>query len=145
MWQIASISVHGAKYPKSNKVIFHMGGQLVKIMDQIRLDYTIYQFDMILLQNWILDKLHVMLRITDVLWRLVLDELKSRNTWGDRARNVIVEEMKHIDVKFHFWLKVGLNNWQYTSLMWQDKLIVLQHFNLAKLFPSSRAAQIRSL
>jgi hypothetical protein len=53
--------------------------------------------------------------------------------------------MKYIDVKFHFWLEVGSTNWQYTSLMRQDKLIVLQHFNLAKLFPNSRAAQIRSL
>jgi hypothetical protein len=118
-------------------------------MDQIRMDHTIYKghirpaiFDMILLQNWVPDELHVMLRITDVLWRLVLDELKSRNTWGDRTRNVIVEEMKYIDVKFHFWLKVVSTNWQYTSLMGQDKLIVLQHFNLAKLFPNSRAAQI---
>ncbi|CAB4429045.1 unnamed protein product [Rhizophagus irregularis] len=121
-------------------------------MDQIRIDHTFYQghiqpaiFDMIPLQNWVPDELHVMLRITDVLWRLVIDELKSRNTWGDKARNVIVEEMKHIDVKFHFWLEVGSTNWQYTSLMGQDKLIVLQHFNLAKLFPNSRAAQIRNL
>ena len=33
---------------------------------------------------------------------LVLDELRSRNTWEDKARDVIIEEMKHIGVKFHF-------------------------------------------
>ncbi|GES79267.1 hypothetical protein GLOIN_2v1792490 [Rhizophagus clarus] len=112
-----------------------------KTMDQVRENYTFYKghiqpaiFDMIPLQNWIPDELHIMLRITDVLWRLVIDELKSRNTWGDRARNVIIEEMKRIDVKFHFWLEVGSTSWQYTSLMGQDKLIVLQHFDLTKLF-----------
>ncbi|PKC62344.1 hypothetical protein RhiirA1_397698 [Rhizophagus irregularis] len=123
-----------------------------KTMDQIREDYTFYKghirpaiFDMIPLKHWVPDELHIMLRITDVLWRLVLDELRSRNTWGERARNVIIEEMKRIDVKFHFWLEVGSTNWQYTSLMGQDKLIVLQHFDLSKLFPYTRAAQIRSL
>ncbi len=45
--------------------------------------------------------------------------------------------MKRIGVKFHFWLKVGSTNWQYTSLMGQDKLIVLQHFDLTKIFPHS--------
>ena len=48
------------------------------------------------------------------------NELRSRNTWGDRARDVIVEEMKRIDVKFYFWLEVGSTNWQYTSLMGED-------------------------
>ncbi|GET54092.1 hypothetical protein GLOIN_2v1788906 [Rhizophagus irregularis DAOM 181602=DAOM 197198] len=102
-------------------------------------------FDMIPLQSWVPDELHMMLRITDVLWRLVLDEIRSRNTWGDKARNVIIEEMERIGVKFYFRLEVGSTNWQFTSLMGQDKLTVLQHFDLNKLFPRSRAAQIRNL
>ncbi|RHZ86034.1 hypothetical protein Glove_56g2 [Diversispora epigaea] len=53
--------------------------------------------------------------------------------------------MKRINVRFHFWLKVESSTWQYTSLMGQDKLTVLQHFNLSKLFPHSRAIQIRNL
>ncbi|CAB4426978.1 unnamed protein product [Rhizophagus irregularis] len=76
----------------------------------------------------------MMLRITDVLWRLVLDEIRSRNTWEDKARNVIIEEIERIGVKFHFWLEVKSTNWQFTSLMGQDKLTVLQHFDLNKLF-----------
>ncbi|CAG8644502.1 1814_t:CDS:2, partial [Diversispora eburnea] len=56
----------------------------------------------------------------DVLWRLVIDELKSRNTWDDQARNIIIDEIKH-------------------------KLIVLQNFNLFKLFPNLRATQIKNL
>ncbi|UZO24225.1 uncharacterized protein OCT59_016539 [Rhizophagus irregularis] len=46
------------------------------------------------------------LGITDILWRLVFDKLRSRNTWKEKARNVIIEEMKRIDVKFYFWLEV---------------------------------------
>ncbi|CAG8838133.1 24005_t:CDS:1, partial [Cetraspora pellucida] len=46
---------------------------------------------------------------------------------------------------FYFWLETGSTNWQYTSLMGQDKLTVLQHFNLTKLFLCTRANQIRSL
>ncbi|GBC07443.1 hypothetical protein RclHR1_07480003 [Rhizophagus clarus] len=123
-----------------------------KNMDQVCENYKFSKghiqpplFDMIPLQNWVPDELHMMLCITDVLWRLVIDELKSRNTWGDKASNVIVKEMKCICVRFHFWLEEGSTNWQYTSLMGQDKLTVLQHFDLGKLFPHSRAVQIRSL
>ncbi|RGB28872.1 hypothetical protein C1646_767277 [Rhizophagus diaphanus] len=61
----------------------------------------------------------------DILWQSVIDELKSKNTWQDRIRNVIVKEMKHVNVKFHFWLEVRSTNWQHTFLMEQDKLIVL--------------------
>ena len=46
-----------------------------KTIDQIHTDHTFYQdhirpaiFDMIPLQNWVLDELHIMLCITDVLW-----------------------------------------------------------------------------
>ncbi|RHZ85835.1 hypothetical protein Glove_59g63 [Diversispora epigaea] len=83
-------------------------------------EWKITIFDMIPLCNWIPDELHIMLRITDVLWRLVIDELKSRNTWNNWARDVIINEMKH-------------------------KLTVLQDSNLSKLFPNSRATEIRNL
>ncbi|RHZ52245.1 hypothetical protein Glove_463g63 [Diversispora epigaea] len=123
-----------------------------KTINNIHQNYKCYRgyirpaiFDMIPLQNWVPNELHIMLRITNVLWRLVIDELKSRNTWGNKARDVIIEEMKRINVRFHFWLEVESSAWQYTSLMGQDKLTVLQHFNLSKLFPHSRAIQIRNL
>jgi hypothetical protein len=58
-------------------------------------------FDIILLYNWILDELHIMLRITDVLWSLVLFEIWAKDNWSDKARDVITE-MGHIGVKFYF-------------------------------------------
>ncbi|CAB4434537.1 unnamed protein product [Rhizophagus irregularis] len=72
-------------------------------------------FNMISLKNHVSDKLHIMLYITDHLW------------------------------KFEFWNIHGINNWNYTSLMGDDKLCVLRNFNLTKLFDPERAALIKSL
>ena len=57
---------------------------------------------MIPLCNWIPDELHTMLRITDVLWTLVLSEIRARGNWNDKAMSVIIAEMKRINVKFCF-------------------------------------------
>ncbi|PKY54603.1 hypothetical protein RhiirA4_473496 [Rhizophagus irregularis] len=72
-------------------------------------------FNMISLKNHVLDKLHIMLYITDHLW------------------------------KFEFWNIHGTNNWNYTSLIDDDKLCVLQNFNLTKLFDPECATLIKSL
>jgi hypothetical protein len=47
---------------------------ILKSMEQIKINFAKYRdhirlalFDIILLYNWILDELHIMLRITDVL------------------------------------------------------------------------------
>lgn len=126
--------------------------RISKSMEQIKTDFKTYNghikpalFDMIPLYNWIPDELHIMLRITDVLWMLVLSEIRARGNWSDRAMNIIVAEMKRINVKFCFWKEQGSTAWQYTSLMGKDKLKVLESFDLSKLFPISRALQIRNL
>ncbi|GES91624.1 hypothetical protein GLOIN_2v1809230 [Rhizophagus clarus] len=81
-------------------------------------------FNMISLKNHIPDKLHIMLRITNRLWEL---------------------EMENLKIRFEFWKIHSTNNWNYTSLMGDDKLCVLQNFNLTKLFDPERAALIKSL
>ena len=43
-------------------------------------------FDMISLDHWIPDELHIMLRITDRLWTLVLHEIKETGFFNDIAR-----------------------------------------------------------
>ncbi|CAG8830578.1 819_t:CDS:2, partial [Gigaspora margarita] len=72
-----------------------------KKMDQLKQNLNIYNghrflplFDMILLDHWIPDELHVMLRITDRLWALVLHEIEENES----------------------------QTWNYTSLMGKDKL-----------------------
>src|SRR5581483_2404927 len=102
-------------------------------------------FNMISLKNHVPDKLHIMLRITDRLWELVLQEIKNEGLFNDITRNIIVREMENLKIRFEFWKIHGSDNWSYTSLMEDDKLCVLQNFNLTKLFDPERAVLIRSL
>ncbi|RHZ53700.1 hypothetical protein Glove_438g53 [Diversispora epigaea] len=74
-------------------------------------------FSMIPIGHLVFDELHVLLRITDRLWELVIAEIKERES----------------------------KNWEYTSLVGDDKEIVLKFFNLELLFRPSRANLIRKL
>ncbi|RGB29803.1 hypothetical protein C1646_766158 [Rhizophagus diaphanus] len=96
---------------------------------------------MIPLENWVPDELHIMLRIWDYLWSLVISELKEY----DLCREEIIQEMNQIGVKFQFWKEKEANVWNYTSLMGDDKLKVLKNFNLSRILPPSRARKIREL
>src|SRR5436189_2959042 len=117
--------------------------QISKEMDILKNDFNAYNghhspplFDMIQLDHWIPDELHVMLRITDRLWDLVLHEIKESG-YFDIAKEIIINEMNRIKVGFQFWQDKGSQNWNHTSLMGEDKLKVLQFFNLSTiLLPS---------
>ncbi|GES84295.1 hypothetical protein GLOIN_2v1469570 [Rhizophagus clarus] len=76
---------------------------------------------------------------------LVLQEIKNEGLFNDIARNIIIKEMENLKIWFEFWKIHGTDNWNYTSLMGDDKLCVLQNFNLTKLFDSEHAALIKSL
>ncbi|GBC03881.1 hypothetical protein RclHR1_05390003 [Rhizophagus clarus] len=102
-------------------------------------------FDMIPLDHWLPDELHVMLRITDRLWSLLIAELVEQNSFNDTARKIIIDEMKKIKVNFQFWQDQGSKTWNYTSLMGNDKLKVLQFFDLTKILSRRRAAIVRDL
>ncbi|UZO22425.1 uncharacterized protein OCT59_014788 [Rhizophagus irregularis] len=100
---------------------------------------------MISLENWIPDKLYIMLRITDRLWSLLLHEIEETGYFNDVVREIIVKEMNRIKVNFHFWQEKECQFWSFTSLMGQDKLKVLQFFDLNKVLPPIRANVIRNL
>ncbi|GET00585.1 hypothetical protein GLOIN_2v1478248 [Rhizophagus clarus] len=102
-------------------------------------------FDMIPLDHWLPNELHVMLRITDRLWSLLIAELVEQNSFNDTARKIIIDEMKKIKVNFQFWQDQGSKTWNYTSLMGNDKLKVLQFFDLTKILSRRRAAIVRDL
>ena len=53
--------------------------------------------------------------------------------------------MGNLKIHFEFWKICDTDNWSYTSLMGNDKLCVLQNFDLTKLFDPERAALIKSL
>ncbi|CAG8689048.1 19369_t:CDS:2, partial [Gigaspora margarita] len=99
-------------------------------------------FDMIPLENWICNELHVLLRIYDRLWKLIIVELKACGLYNDKSRKIIVDKIKRINVTFQFWKNHETHNWNYTSLMGKDKLKVLQSFNFGVLFRSSHAKLI---
>ena len=102
-------------------------------------------FDMISLNHWIPDELHLMLRITDRLWNLVMAELMEYGLFNDTAQKIIIEEMRQIKVNFHFWQNKESKSWCHTSLMGDDKLKVLQFFDLTKILSRQRADMIRNL
>jgi len=102
-------------------------------------------FDMIPLNHWIPDELHVMLRITDRLWDLLIAELIEDGFFNDTARKIIIEEMSKVKVNFQFWQNKDSKSWNYTSLMGDDKLKVLQFFDLTKILSNRRAHMIRNL
>ncbi len=102
-------------------------------------------FYMISLNNWVPDELHIMLRIWDRLWSLVISELKESNQFDDVCRKEIMQEMGRIGVNFQFWKEHGADAWNHTSLMGDDKLKVLKNFNLGQILPPTRAKKIREL
>ncbi|CAG8798139.1 21166_t:CDS:2, partial [Cetraspora pellucida] len=83
---------------------------------------------MISLNHYVPDELHIMLRIWNRLWELVIQELKSENRFDNHVRAIINIEMQRISVGFHFWQDYA-QSWHYTSLMGDDKEKVLCDFN----------------
>ena len=100
-------------------------------------------FSMIPLIHWIPDELHLMLRITDRLWSLMLEETEYKR--NERIREQIKNEMSRIRVHFEFWKNQGSNNWCYTSLMGEDKMKVLKNFDIESILPKNRSDLIREL
>ena len=122
-----------------------------KNMKNLKNNYTCYLghkktplFDMINMENYLIDELHVMLRITDRLWSLLMHKIMASGFF-DIAHDIIIEEMHRIGVRFQFWQERDLNKWSYTSLMGQDKLKVLRYFNLETILEPNRAKMIRKL
>ncbi|RIB29089.1 hypothetical protein C2G38_2156340 [Gigaspora rosea] len=76
---------------------------------------------MISLDRYVPNELHIMLRIWDRLWELVIQKIKCENRYDDYIRTVISLEMKRISVGFHFWQNHDTQNWSYTPLMGGDK------------------------
>lgn len=126
--------------------------KITKNMDNLKENASCYPghikqplFNMVPIKNWVVDELHVMLRITDRLWALVIQEFKEMNKWNDYTRKLIIEEMNRIGVNFHFYEDRETKTWNHTSLMGPEKLKVLQKLNFNRFFRSSRAQQLRNL
>ncbi|PKC67045.1 hypothetical protein RhiirA1_418594 [Rhizophagus irregularis] len=124
-----------------------------KSMDNIKVNYKQINghikeplFHMIPLQNWVVDELHIFLRITDRLWELMISDLRRETANEEIWKGKILSEMQRLNISFQFWHEKNTNNLSYTSLMGPDKLKVLKEFDLFAVFQSiTQAIQIRAL
>ena len=62
-----------------------------------------------------------------------------------QIREQIRNEMLRIGIHFEFWQNPDSKNWNYTSLMGEDKLKVLRNYNLESVLPKNRSTIIRQL
>ena len=124
-----------------------------KSIDEIKVNYNQINghikeplFYMIPLQNWVCDELHILLRITDRLWELMLSDLRRETTNEEVWKEKILLEMRRLKISFQFWNERNSNNLSYTSLMGPEKLKILKEFNLTAIFQSTeRAMQTQEL
>jgi hypothetical protein len=58
---------------------------------------------MIKIQNWIPDKLHILLRITDILLECFFNEITIKRNFQNEILNIIEQTMKNIKVHFEFF------------------------------------------
>jgi hypothetical protein len=65
---------------------------------------------MISLKNWVVDELHIFLRITDRLWELMISDLCHETTDEKVWKNIILLEMKRLNISFQFWHEKNTNN-----------------------------------
>jgi len=72
----------------------------------------------------------------------VIAELIEYDWFNDIAQDIIVEEMNRIKVNFQFWQNHESKMWNYTLLMGDDKLKVLQFFDLTKILSKRYAIMI---
>ena len=63
---------------------------------------------MINMKNYLVNELHLMLRITDRLWNLVIHKVIASGFF-DIAHEVIIKEMHRIGVHFQFWQEKDSN------------------------------------
>ncbi|RGB40772.1 hypothetical protein C1646_752871 [Rhizophagus diaphanus] len=92
--------------------------------------------------NWIPDELHLMLRISDVLFQCLFHELVKQKEFTNKTQVLIIEEMKKLHVHFEFYLHPQkMENGIGTSLMGPDKKKILKDFQVANLFEGQDAAK----
>ncbi len=127
--------------------------RIIKSMETIKANYPPLNghskeplFHMIPICNWVCDELHILLRITDRLWELMLSDLTREQVEEVVWQTKILNEMKRLKIAFQFWREKGSNDLSYTSLMGPDKLKVFRDLDLTAIFQSTiRATQTRDL
>ncbi len=90
--------------------------------------------------NWITDELHLMLRISDVLFQCLFYELVKQKDFANNIQTLIITEMKRLHIHFEFYPSTTKNGkWEWTSLMGPDKEKILKDFQIKHLFEGQQA------
>src|SRR5204862_7400055 len=90
--------------------------------------------------NWIPDELHLMLRISDVLFQCLFHELVKQKEFINQTQALIITEMKNLQVHFEFYPPSSRNGkWDWTSLMGPDKKKILKDFRVVNFFDGQQA------
>ncbi|GET03367.1 hypothetical protein GLOIN_2v1766279 [Rhizophagus clarus] len=85
--------------------------------------------------NWIIDELHLMLRISDVLFQCLFYELIKKKDFANNTQILIIAEMKRLHIHFEFYPPTTKNEkWEWTFLMGPDKEKILKDFQIRHLF-----------
>jgi hypothetical protein len=98
--------------------------------------------------NWIPDELHLMLRISDVLFQCLFYELVKYKDFANNIQTMIIAEMKRLQIHFEFYPPTTKNGkWEWTSLMGPDKEKMLKDFCVSHFFgqQSTRGQEIEHL
>ncbi|CAG8854448.1 12773_t:CDS:1, partial [Gigaspora margarita] len=105
-------------------------------------------------QHCVPDELHVMLRITDVLFECLFFELSIKSTFNKKQKNNEITIREQIESTIH---SIGVNifkfkepetpkgKWRWTSLMGPDKLIILNKFPVTSFILGQRGKEIQQL
>ncbi|RIA84059.1 hypothetical protein C1645_742608 [Glomus cerebriforme] len=92
--------------------------------------------------NWIIDELHLMLRISDVLFQCLFYELIKKKDFANDTQTLIIAEMKRLHIHFEFYPPATKNGkWEWTSLMGPDKEKILKDFQIKQLFDGRQATR----
>ncbi|CAG8846657.1 44343_t:CDS:2 [Gigaspora margarita] len=129
--------------------------KISKDIEKIKESYAIFNghirpplFNMILIKYWVCNSLHVILRISDRLWELFLSDL-HHSELNENTQELILTEIKRLEVSFHFWIDQQTQSLKYISLLGPDKLNILKNFDFTKFvlkdFSQEHAIQLRQL
>ncbi|GES80122.1 hypothetical protein GLOIN_2v1817388 [Rhizophagus clarus] len=92
--------------------------------------------------NWIIDELHLMLQISDVLFQCLFYELIKKKDFANNTQILIIAEMKRLHIHFEFYPPTTKNGkWEWTSLMGLDKEKILKDFQIRHLFDEQQATR----
>jgi hypothetical protein len=81
-------------------------------------------FPFIHMDHVLIDILHLMLRVMDVLIDLLVEEVIEGNSRTDeQAFSFVTDEFRSVGISFHFWsTKYGSSAMRHTSLQGEDKM-----------------------